>query len=63
MEEEFTKKLVQAKKMCEKTILKLKNSHNDEITSLKTLIRVFITTILIFFYLNFFLNKKICENF
>jgi hypothetical protein len=40
MEEEFTKKLVQSKKMCEKTILKLKNSHYDEISSLKQLIKV-----------------------
>lgn len=40
MEEEFTKKLVQSKKICEKTILKLKNSHNEEISSLKQLIKV-----------------------
>jgi len=40
MEEEFMKKLVQSKKICEKTILKLKNSQNEEISSLKQLIKV-----------------------
>lgn len=40
MEEEYMKKLVQSKKICEKTILKLKNSHNEEISSLKQLIKV-----------------------
>ncbi len=40
LEDEFSKKLVQSKKMCEKTILKLKNSNNEEISSLKQLIKV-----------------------
>jgi len=40
LEDEFTKKLVQSKKMCEKTVLKLKNAHTDEIASLKQLIKV-----------------------
>lgn len=39
LEDEFSKKLVQSKKMCEKTVLKLKNSHNDEVSSLKQLIK------------------------
>lgn len=41
LEEEFTKKLVQSKKICEKTILKLKNSHTEEVSSLKQLVKVF----------------------
>lgn len=40
MEEEFMKKLVQSKKICEKTIMKLKNAHSEEISSLKQLIKV-----------------------
>jgi hypothetical protein len=38
------KKLVQSKKICEKTILKLKNAHNEEISSLKQLIKVIFIT-------------------
>jgi hypothetical protein len=40
LEDEFSRKLVQSKKMCEKTILKLKNAHTEEIGSLKQLIKV-----------------------
>lgn len=39
LENEFNKKLASSKKMCEKTILKLKSSYQDEITNLKQLIK------------------------
>jgi len=55
MEEEFTKKLVQSKKICEKTILKLKNSHTEEVSSLKQLIKVF--------FIIFSLLKQIYSNY
>jgi hypothetical protein len=39
VEAEFNKKLFSTKKLCEKTILKLKNSYQDQITELKDLIK------------------------
>ncbi len=42
VESEFFKKLNLTKKACEKAILKLKTSYNEEVASLKNLIKVFI---------------------
>lgn len=40
LEAEFMKKLNSTKKVCEKTIIKLKNAYQDQINNLKQLIKV-----------------------
>ena len=42
VENEFMKKIGITKRLCEKTVLKLKNSYQDQITNLKQLIKVII---------------------
>jgi len=39
-ETEFNKKLNSTKKLCEKAIIKLKNTHTEEVGNLKMLIKV-----------------------
>ena len=40
LEDEFRKKINTTKKLCERTILKLKQNYNEENTNLKQLIKV-----------------------
>jgi hypothetical protein len=42
LENEFSKKLQATKKICEKTVIKLKSAYLDENSNLKQLIKVFI---------------------
>lgn len=50
VEDEFNKKLGMAKKICEKTVFKLKTSYQEEITNLKQLIKVRVKVNAIFLF-------------